>query len=391
MNHLSAISKKTAGLLAILSLLITMSCNQKEQTAPPPPEIPVVLVKEQTVPIYQDFVGQIFGLKDIDIRARVEGFLLGVHFQEGARVTKGQLLYSIDPQPFQAKVAAQMSYVAEAKTMLAKAESDLARVRPLAEMNAVSKSDLDAAVANYEASVSSLEAANANLESAKIELGYTKILSPITGTIGKTQAKVGDFVGRYPNPVVLNTVSDIETVLVEFFLSENEYLRLSRRAFLNREEGGDKPQIKTEPNLDLILSDGSTHNHKGILNFVDREVNPTTGSILIQASFPNPEMILRPGQFARVRAKIDEFENARIVPQSTVMEIQGLFNVFMVGDSSKVILRQVEVGPTFNDFRVIKSGVEVNDKVVLEGLQKVRGGMVVNPKITEYQSKVKTN
>ncbi len=390
MNHLNANSNWTIWFLAVLTMLITLSCKQADQAPPPPPEIPVVLVKEQTVPIYQDFVGQIFGFKDIDIRARVEGFLVGMHFQEGGRVTKGQLLYSIDPQPFQAKVAAQMSYVAEAKTMLAKAESDLGRVRPLAEMNAVSKSDLDAAIASYEAAVSSLEAANANLESAKIELSYTKIYSPITGTIGKSQAKVGDFVGRYPNPVVLNTVSDIETVLVEFFLSENEYLRLSRRAFLNLKEG-EKFQPNTEPNLDLILSDGSIHNHKGSLNFVDREVNPSTGSILIQASFPNPEKILRPGQFARVRAKIDEFENARIVPQSTVIEIQGKFNVFIVGDSSKVAMRQVEVGPVFKDFRIIKSGVGLNDKVVFEGVQKIRSGMVVNPKVTEYQSKVKTN
>jgi len=390
MNHLNAKSNWTIWFLAVLTMLITLSCKQTDQAPPPPPEIPVVLVKEQTVPIYQDFVGQIFGFKDIDIRARVEGFLVGMHFQEGGRVTKGQLLYSIDPQPFQARVAAQMSYVAEAKTMLVKAESDLARVRPLAEMNAVSKSDLDAAVASYEAAVSSLEAANANLESAKIELSYTKIYSPITGTIGKSQAKVGDFVGRYPNPVVLNTVSDIETVLVEFFLSENEYLRLSRRAFLNLKEG-EKFQPNTEPNLDLILSDGSIHNHRGSLNFVDREVNPSTGSILIQASFPNPEKILRPGQFARVRAKIDEFENARIVPQSTVIEIQGEFNVFIVGDSSKVAMRQVEVGPVYKDFRIINNGVELNDKVVFEGVQKIRSGMVVNPKITEYQSKVKTN
>jgi len=390
MNHLNAKSNWTIWFLAVLTMLITLSCKQTDQAPPPPPEIPVVLVKEQTVPIYQDFVGQIFGFKDIDIRARVEGFLVGMHFQEGGRVTKGQLLYSIDPQPFQARVAAQMSYVAEAKTMLVKAESDLARVRPLAEMNAVSKSDLDAAVASYEAAVSSLEAANANLESAKIELSYTKIYSPITGTIGKSQAKVGDFVGRYPNPVVLNTVSDIETVLVEFFLSENEYLRLSRRAFLNLKEG-EKFQPNTEPNLDLILSDGSIHNHRGSLNFVDREVNPSTGSILIQASFPNPEKILRPGQFARVRAKIDEFENARIVPQSTVIEIQGEFNVFIVGDSSKVAMRQVEVGPVYKDFRIINNGVELNDKVVFEGVQKIRSGMVVNPKITEYQSKVQTN
>lgn len=390
MNHLSAISNKISWLLAILPMLVTMSCNQSKQTAPPPPEIPVVLVREQTVPIYQDFVGQIFGNNDIDIRARVDGFLEGIHFQEGSAVKKGQLLYSIDQQPIQTKVVAMMSKVAEATTMLAKTESDLARIRPLAETNAVSKRDLDAAVANFEAAQASLDAANANLKSAQIELSYTKILSPISGTIGKTQAKVGDYVGKYPNPVVLNTVSDIETVVVEFFLSENEYLRLSRRVFLRLQEGEKFVPDRT-PNLDLILSDGSIHNHKGHLNFVGREVDPTTGSILIQASFPNPERILRPGQFARVRVKIDEFENAKLVPQSTISEIQGIFNIYIVNDSSKVVLRQVEVGPTFKDFWILKSGVEVNEKVVLEGIQKVRGGMVVKPIVTEYQSKVKTN
>jgi membrane fusion protein (multidrug efflux system) len=390
MKLLSTISKRAIWLPAIFSMLVTLSCNQSKQTAPPPPEIPVVLVKEQTVPIFQDFVGQIFGNNDIDIRARVDGFLEGIHFQEGSKVKKGQLLYSIDQQPFQTKVAAMMSKVAEATTMLAKTESDLARIRPLAETNAVSKRDLDAAVANFEAAQASLDAANANLKSAQIELSYTKILSPISGTIGKTQAKVGDYVGKYPNPVVLNTVSDIETVVVEFFLSENEYLRLSRRVFLMLEEGEKFVPDKT-PNLDLILSDGSTHNHKGHLNFVGREVDPTTGSILIQASFPNPERILRPGQFARVRAKIDEFENAKLVPQSTISEIQGIYNIYIVNDSSRVVMRQVEVGPTFKDFWILKSGVEANEKVVLEGLQKVRGGMVVNPVVTEYQSKVKTN
>ena len=175
-----------------------------------------------------EFVGQTSGLKDIAIRARVEGFLEGLHFQEGGEVKKGDLLYTLESQPFEEKVAARMSAVAEVKTMLAKTKGDLDRIKPLAEINAVSKSDLDEAVAAYEATQSSLDAAKATLRAAKIELSYTKIYSPIDGIIGKTQAKVGDFVGRDPNPVILNTVSQVDTILVTFFITETQYLELAR-------------------------------------------------------------------------------------------------------------------------------------------------------------------
>ena len=213
-------------LLCILFLLF-FSCGQKEeqQAQAPPPQVTVVVTQAKDVPIYQEFVGQIYGFKDIAIRARVEGFLEGIHFEEGSRVEKGALLYTLESQPFEADVAAKMSAVAGAKTMLAKAKSDLDRIEPLAKEKAVSESDLDSAVAQHEAYIESVKAAEANLRASKIQLGYTKIYSPISGIIGKTKAKVGDFVGRSPNPVILNTVSRIDTILVEFFITETQYLK----------------------------------------------------------------------------------------------------------------------------------------------------------------------
>ncbi len=197
-----------------------------------------------------------------------------------------------------------MSSVAEVNTLLAKAKGDLDRIRPLAEINAVSKSDLDAAQATYDASLSSLEAAKAQLRASEIELGYTKISSPINGIIGKTQAKVGDFVGKDPSPVILNTVSQVDTILVTFFITETQYLEFTRyRAGRNATQQKIDDEDE-ESKFELILIDGSTYNHKGKLDFVDREVDTTTGAMLVQASFPNPEKLLRPGQFTLVRFKV---------------------------------------------------------------------------------------
>ena len=215
-------------LVLIVSVLIS-SCNEKQkQEKQQPQEIQVVEVIQKDVPIYSEFVGQAYGLYDIPIRARVEGFLEGIHFSEGQGVKKGQLLYVIDAQPFIADVASQQSKVAEAKTVLVNAEKELNRYKPLAERNAVSKSDLDAAQATYDAAQASVEAAKANMKMSQINLSYTRMKSPIRGVIGRTEAKVGEFVGREPNPVILNTVSRIDTIRVQFFITEGQYLRLAK-------------------------------------------------------------------------------------------------------------------------------------------------------------------
>jgi membrane fusion protein (multidrug efflux system) len=360
-----------------------MSCSKKEDQAaqPPPPNVTVFQTEAREVPIYREFVGQVFGFKDIAIRARVEGYLEGIHFEEGSRIKKGSLLYTLESQPFEADVAEKMSMVAEANTMLANAVSELNRIRPLAENKAVSESDLDSAVARHDANVASVEAAEANLRAAKIQLGYTKIYSPITGIIGKTKAKVGDFVGREPNPVILNTVSQINTVLVQFFITETEYLMAARR-YLAR--GGHDPDAK-EDNLELILADGSYYEHKGKYDFIGREVDPATGAILLQASFPNPDEILRPGQFAKVKARVKVVSDGILVPQRCVSELQGLFGVFVVDASNKVQKREVKVGPKIKQFWLITEGLKTGEKVVYEGLQKVREGIIVNPTVQEVE------
>ena len=217
--------------LVILVFFAGAACQQEKaaQAPPPPPQVNVIELRAQDIEVPIEFVGQTLGAKDIAIRARVEGFLEGIHFEEGSEVKRGKLLYTLESQPYEAEVAAMMSQVAEAKTILAKASSDLNRIRPLAQRKAVSQSDLDGAIAAYEASQASVEAAEAILRASKIKLSYTRINSPINGVIGKTNAKVGDFVGRSPNPVILNTVSNIATVRVEFFLTENQYLEVARR------------------------------------------------------------------------------------------------------------------------------------------------------------------
>ena len=371
-------------LLLMGILFVLLSCSNDENAGNFVPQISVYQVEAQDVPIYQDFVGQMYGLKDISILARVEGFLEGIHFKEGRPVKRGELLYTVESQPYEADVAAKMSQLAEAKTLLANAESEFNRIKPLAENNAVSQSDLDAAIARYDASKASVEAAEANLKAARIQLSYTRIHSPINGIIGKTKAKVGDFVGRQPNPVILNVVSRIDTVLVEFYLPESQYLKFFRDIRSKKE--GSKTSDRF---LELILADGTKLPDKGYVKFIDREVDPTTGAILVQAAFPNNSGILRPGLFAKVRAEVKIVKDGILVPQRSVMETQGLYNVYVVNKENKIELRQIELGPTINSSWLVKEGLKDGDRVVYEGLQKVKPGMQVNPVIVKNENKSK--
>lgn len=375
--------KKIALNFLCILFLTLYACKGEEtkQQPPPPPKVTVYQTEAREVPIYQEFVGQIYGYKDINIAARVEGYLEGIHFDEGSRVKKGELLYVLESQQFEADVAAKMSGVAGAKTVLTEAETYLNRIKPLAKEKAVSQSDLDSAVAQYEVSISSVKAAQANLKAAKIQLGYTKIYSPISGIIGKTKAKVGDFVGRSPNPIILNTVSRIDTVLVQFFITESQYLMFMRR-FMLKIDTGELDKAK-KSGLELILSDGSVYDHKGKADFVNREVDPTTGALLIQASFPNPDELLRPGQFARVKGEIEVVKDGILIPQRCVMELQGTFTVYVVGADNKIQAKEVKVGPKIKSFWLIREGLKVDEKVVYEGLQKVKDGTVVEPKVED--------
>ena len=377
---------KKLTIIFILCSLIVISCSDDKQQMGAL-EIPVYKTKTERVPIYNEFVGEVYGLKDISIRARVAGYLEEIYFNEGTKVEKGKLLYRIESQLYEQDVAAKLSALAQAKTILANAENELKRYKPLAEVNAVSQSDLDAAQTTYDAAVAGVEAAEANLKASQINLGYTKIYSPITGIIGKTKAKVGDFVGQQPNPVILNVVSQIDVILVEFFLTEIDYLKLYRE-FMEGKNKPDSTNIKRKQNkaeLTLILADGTVHPYKGEVKFIDRNVDPATGAVLIQASFPNPTGILRPGQFAKVKALIDYDENGILIPQRCVSELQGIFSVLVVNKENKIENRRVEMGGKYSDFWLVKSGLIADELIVYEGIQKIREGMTINPKITEVK------
>jgi len=373
--------------LCIFLLTFFPACSKEEakQQPPPPPKVTVYETVAREVPLYQELVGQIYGFKDIGISARVEGYLEGIHFQEGFPVKKGMLLYTLESQQFEADVAAKMSGVAAAETVKTEAETYLNRIKPLAEEKAVSQSDLDSAVAHYEVGISQVKAAKANLRAAKIQLGYTKIYSPISGIIGKTKAKVGDFVGRQPSPIILNTVSRIDTVLVQFFITETQYLMFMRRHMEQVDKG--KFEDVEKANLELILSDGSIYKHKGKADFVNREVDPQTGALLIQASFPNPDELLRPGQFAKVKGEIAVVKEGILIPQRCVMELQGTFSVYVLGAENKIQMKEVKVGPKIESFWLIREGLKVGEKVVYEGLQKVKDGTVVEAKVVDVPFK----
>ena len=377
---------KKLTIIFILCILIIISCSDDKQQMGAL-EIPVYKTKTERVPIYNEFVGEVYGLKDISIRARVAGYLEEIYFNEGTKVEKGKLLYRIESQLYEQDVAAKLSALAQAKTILANAENELNRYKPLAEVNAVSQSDLDAAQTTYDAAVAGVEAAEANLKASQINLGYTKIYSPITGIIGKTKAKVGDFVGQQPNPVILNVVSQIDVILVEFFLTEIDYLKLYRE-FMEGKNKPDSTNIKRKQNkaeLTLILADGTVHPYKGEVKFIDRNVDPATGAVLIQASFPNPTGILRPGQFAKVKALIDYDENGILIPQRCVSELQGIFSVLVVNKENKIENRRVEMGGKYSDFWLVKSGLIADELIVYEGIQKIREGMTITPRITEVK------
>ena len=365
-----------AALLASCCLALG-GCGREAPTLPPL-EVTVLEVRPADYPIYLEMVGQTLGSVDIPIRARVDGVLEEMHFLEGRPVEKGQLLYVIDPQPYEARVVEAQGRLAEARTRLAKAQSDLERIRPLAAMDAVSQQDLDGAVAQYEAAQGSVQAAEAQVEQARLQLGYTRITAPVDGLIGITQAKVGEYVGRSPNPVVLNVVSRTDPIRVRFAVNEREYLRF-RREFAARMQALDE-RADDRSTLQLLLADGSVHEYLGDVVSFDAAIDPGTGTFTLEADFPNPERIILPGQFARVRGVVDERRGALAVPQRAVMETQGLFQLAVVGEDGTVELRRVEMGPRLEKLWIVDSGLEPGERIALDGLQRLRTGMKVETK-----------
>ena len=375
--------------ISFASLCLLFSCSE-EVKEPPPAEVGTIVPEQKSVPVVKEYVGEIKGKFDIPIRARVDGFLEELAFLEGSEIEKGQLLYVIDDQPFLAELANAKSQLAAAKTELVRATNELNRIRPLAEINAVSKSDLDAAIATEGAAEATVDAARANIELAEIKLSYSKIYSPIKGTIGKSEAYQGEYVGKSPNPVILNTVSRTDTIQLRFFLSENEYLTLARYSVKMKSDADFVEHEDDDENskVELVMSDGSIHPFEGDFDFIDRNVNASTGSILVQASFPNPNKVVRPGQYGRLRYTFTTRSNSIIVPQKCVMETQGQFSVYILTEENKVESRVVTIFGTYNDYYIISDGLQGKEKIVLEGLQKVRPGAEVDPYEAEFKSRV---
>jgi membrane fusion protein (multidrug efflux system) len=319
-------------------------------------------------------VGQTKGSQDVEIRARVEGYLETVSFTEGSIVRKGQLLYRIDPKPLQATLANARADLATAEARLAKTNNDVARLTPLAARQAVSQQELDNAVANQDAAKAQVDAHMASVEKARLDLGYTTISSPISGMVGTTLVRAGNLVGRGES-TLLTTVSEIDPILFTAGISEAEYLRIARRADELKREAGGKPVP-----VDLLLADGLVHSHQGRVDAIERAVDPATGTLSVQFRFPNPGGIIRPGQYGRVRFVLETRKNALLVPQRAVQELQSLYSVAVAGSDNKLTVKTVKVGPRVGSEWIIESGLSAGEQVVVEGAQRVRPGTVVAPK-----------
>lgn len=349
--------QKTLFLLIGLALA---ACGKKTETIVlPPVKVNVVKAIQNDVPLYEDFVAQVYGESDVDIRSRVEGWVTSVNYKEGASVKKGDLLYIIDDIQYKTRVDREASDLASAKTEMVRAQNELSRVKPLADMNALSKQDLDNSTAAYEAAVAKVKASEASLENAKIELGYTRVYAPFDGVAGISNLRVGDYASRAGASSVLTTISSISGVRVRFQISEREYLRI---AAMTQEE-----LSLAKKNVQLLLADGSMYPEKGEVNFADREIDPKTGTLTIETIFPNPKGLLRPGMFVKARLLLSTIPNAVMVPQRAVFQLQSLSQVFTVTDSSTLKVTVIEPGQKIGDAWIIKSGLKAGERVAVIG------------------------
>jgi RND family efflux transporter MFP subunit len=353
-----------------------------------PAEVEVVQVEERDVPIYGEWIGTLDGLTNADVRAQVTGYLMKQAYQEGAFVKQGQLLFQIDPRPFQAALDQAEGQLAQAKALLANAiavqgrtQLDVERYGPLAKEQAASQQDLDNAVQNNLAAKATVQTAEAQIksseaavETARINLDFTRLIAPIDGIAGQAQLQVGALVNLSSGPVT--SVSTVDPIKVYFTVSEPQYLGWRKRF------PTESSRLEADKNLrlELILADGSVYPHTGTFYFADRQVDVGTGAIRIAGLFPNPGNILRPGGYGKVRAVIRLQQNALVVPQRAVSELQGGYQVAVVGPDNKVSIRTITVGDRVGSEWVIPDGLKPGEKVVAEGIQKVRPGAQVNPK-----------
>jgi RND family efflux transporter MFP subunit len=371
--HRSRASRGFAATLAMLTMALGSACKRAEPPAPPPPEVLVTTVVQKDVPIQAEAVGTTVGFVNAQVMPRVQGYLLKQDYQDGAHVQEGQLLFEIDDRPYKAALNQALGDLARDQATLRKNQLDVARYTPLVPKGAASKEELDNSAQATHASEAQVQADQAAVDNARLNLGWTRIYSPIDGIAGIAPVGVGDLVTP---STVLTIVSQVDPMKVTFPITERQYLHFANQIKEHQEKG----RAADEPELQLILADGSTYPRPGHMSVANRQVDQQTGTILVQALFPNPDAILRPGLYAKVRAPMETVRGALLVPAQAVQEIQGAYQVAVVGPDDKVALRTVKAGEQVNGLWVITEGLKPGERVVTEGVQKVKDGIVVRPK-----------
>jgi RND family efflux transporter MFP subunit len=362
-----------AGLLILVPILLT-GCAKKEVASPPPPEVEITPVTQQDVPLYTECIATLDGYINAQIQPQVTGYLMAQKYAEGTVVRKGEVLFEIDPRPFEAALQQSKGQLAEVEAQLGKAKLDVARDTPLAKESAIPQAQLDNDIQANRAAEAMVAAARAQVQQAELNLGFTKVRSLVDGVAGLAKGQIGDLVGP---TTVLTTVSQVEPIKAFFAISEQQYLRFAERisevAQGRRSPGGQK-------NLELILSDGSVYPRKGFVLLADRQVDVKTGTIRLAGVFENPRGVLRPGMFGRVRAVTGVDRNALLVPQRSVVETQGTYTVVVVDSNNQASIRPVKPGERVGQMWVITDGVRPGEQVIAEGIQKAKEGLTVRPK-----------
>lgn len=369
--------RRGLGLLLVCLLLgIIFGCDRQEaESTAMPPEVLVAEVIQKDVPIYGEWVGTTVGYVDAQIRARIQGYLMSRQYMEGSVVKANDLLFKIDPRPYKAALDQTKAELARAEAAYRKSLLDVKRNTPLAAEGAISQRELDDAIQASAANRASVASARAKLENAQLNLDWTSVTSPISGIAGIATAQIGDLILEN---TVMTTVSQVDPIKVNFPISEREYLKFAERIEQIQSQAGSANS--REAKLEMVLADGSVYPHKGRAVLANRQVDVKTGTITIVSYFPNPGNLLRPGLFAKIRTPIETRTGGLMVPQRAVKELQGTYQVAVVGEENKVAFRKVSPGPRIGSLWLIAEGLKPGETVIVEGLLKVRDGMVVTPK-----------
>ena len=360
---------------ATVLALAALACKETApETAPAVPEVVVTEAIQKDVPLYSEWVGTTEGFVNAQIHPKVSGYLLKQDYKDGDHVSEGQLLFQIDDREYKAALDQALGNLAQVQAQLKRHQQDLVRYTTLYKSAVISKQEFDTQTQTTRASAAQVQAAQAAVESAQLNMQWTRVISPIGGIAGIAKAQVGDLVGP---TTLLTTVSQIDPIKVTFPISEREYLHFAERIKQHEENG----VAKNEPELQMVLADGRTYKYRGHFYVANRQVNVQTGTIIIQGTFPNPDYLLRPGLYAKIRVAADVERGAVLVPQSAVLETQGQAQVAVVGADSRVSLRTVKTGKQAGSLRIIKEGLKPGERVIIEGLQKVSDGMEVKPRL----------